>query len=177
MSIDQNSIDIITSLVVGEHADNNDNANNATTTSGIFITPSVVSGRPSDITDYVISASDEYGKFSFVEQAFDLSLLPRVDVVQTVDINESVTANGRHGKITTVDSLVINQGAFEEFVVYNQYVDTDSIILLQAEIDSTTLHLVANAADVSDGSFIVRLSNYYTLAYSGSELNVCYAIV
>jgi len=169
-------VGITTSLVIPESADNAENVTAGTQMSGLFVKPSQVLGRPTNIENYVLTSENEYGKAVYEGQDFDISLEPRVDILQTGSITQGVTAHGRRGQITTVPTMSINTGDQVEFVVTNMYASTDSIILVFPQIDSFADHLFVNAVNVGDGSFTLRLSNYYNVTYTGPEIAINYAL-
>ena len=172
--MNEDSIEITTSLVVGENDDNSDNFNEETKTSGFFLTPSIVDERPDDITGYVLSSQNQYGKVIYTEQEFELIPTPKVDVIQMED---TVIANGRCGTISTLD-LFINTGDFIDIIVSNQYVSTDSTVLTTLEIDSSTMHLVSNVHEIVDeGTFTVRLSNYYNVNFIGLGVVIYFVVL
>jgi len=63
------NINILTSLVIDEHNNAETNATTNTPTSGVFLTPSTVAGRPADISGYVAAAATELGKIEWISPA------------------------------------------------------------------------------------------------------------
>lgn len=77
-----------TSINIDEYNNASVDANLETSSSGIFLSPSIdVLGRPMDITGFVVTAANEYGKLEFSNLSTTLSLEDLSDVIITAPIN------------------------------------------------------------------------------------------
>ena len=83
-SAEVTDIKVNTSLVIKESNDSSFNANELIFASGLFMNPSTVPGRPTDITGYVVTASNELGKLEFSDVSGMISLNDLSDVTYTV---------------------------------------------------------------------------------------------
>ena len=63
------SIQIITSAQINENNNEQEGATDLTPGSGLFMSPSEVEDRPADITDCIVTAANEYGKFQWTTPA------------------------------------------------------------------------------------------------------------
>lgn len=118
-----------TSISINEYNNASDNATIETPQRGFFITPSVVDGRPNDITGYLVSAMSEQGKLGFISPD---SLEPNVDIKEEVTqdlITDTINLNIKNGSIKLATlSLVPYEGT--TITLNNSFITENSLIFL-----------------------------------------------
>ena len=83
-STEVTDIKVNTSLYIKESNESSSNATDDTPSSGLFISPSSnVPGRPSDISGFIVTASNELGKLEFSDSVGFISLNDLSDVTIT----------------------------------------------------------------------------------------------
>lgn len=85
-------VDIITSIVIPEFNNASVSSNQETPLSGLFVTPSIVFGRASDITGYCLVASNELGKLEYADIGTLISLNDLSNVIITAPVNGQLLA-------------------------------------------------------------------------------------
>jgi len=153
-------IQIITSLQIDENNGAETNANAETPASGLFIVPSTVAGRAADVTGFLVTSENEYGKLQFSDPDGFLSLTELSDVtITTPAANESLVYNGT----TWVNQLAVPSGtatlvAGTVTVLTADVLDTDTILVtLNTPGGTTGTHYSVPVASIVDGtSFVIN---------------------
>ena len=98
------------------------------------------------------------------------------NVTQATSLVTGVTANGRHGVITTFNG-VIAADAETSFVLTNKYLSTSSVVQLSVQYDGLTLsNPLAHVKSLANGSCSIVLNNHGTAA-TNAVIKVHYLIL
>jgi hypothetical protein len=108
-------LQVLSSILINEYNAAGVNVDSSWAQKGVFLSPSEIVGRPDDITGYIVTAANEYGKLDFSDPDGLLSLTQLSDVTITTPalnevllydgtewVNGAVPANGAAGANTEV---------------------------------------------------------------------------
>lgn len=108
-------LQVLSSILISEYNAAGVNVDSSWAQKGVFLSPSEIVGRPDDITGYIVTAANEYGKLDFSDPDGLLSLNQLSDVVITTPalnevllydgtewVNGAVPANGAAGNDSEV---------------------------------------------------------------------------
>lgn len=97
-------------------------------------------------------------------------------VTQATSITTGVTCSAYSGAITTV-SQTIAAGAEADFVVTNVKVKATDVVVVAIKDHTSAGTFLASVADVSDGSFTIRLTNLHASAAGDNVLVINFAVI
>ena len=151
---------IVTSALIDENNNNETNSNDQTPESGFFLSPSTISGRSSDVSNFAVTAANSYGKLEFTDpndfggqilftDLSDVSVSPSDNDILVWDNNNSEWTNQNTVELTTliagsntstVDIESSNIGFFDQSPTSRPAVD-----------GSDTTNFSANSSSATDG--------------------------
>lgn len=150
------NIKIITSLVVDESNNNQDDATAETPQSGLFVTPSTVTGRTADVTGFLITAENSYGKLEFSDPDGFISLDELSDVVITAEATNNVlTYNGTNW--VNVDDVTLDSAILTKVNVAQATNITTAVTITGGSNAGTITTQAASA--VANASHTFRVNN------------------
>ena len=189
-------LQVVTSLVIAENNNAETNSTSETNASGLFVTPSTVTGRSADVTGFLVTSLNDLGKLEFsdpdgflsLDQLSDVvitspaanefliyngtswvnSLVSKATVTQITSITTGVTINSPAGVITTVGATT-GVDATESFTVTNSSVAAASVVIASVQgYGGTQGRAIVTVDTVAAGSFVVDLTNVGTAILDGA---------
>lgn len=117
-----------TSVAIDEQNNASTNATNDTPQSGLFITPSTISGRLADVTGMVVAAMTSQGKLGFVStDDIEPNITPTGTATQAL-IADPITINAIAG-VVTLANITFGPQVGDTITMNNSFIsDSDSMI-------------------------------------------------
>jgi len=165
---------VLTSISIDEENNAGTNATSETPLSGLFINPSVVGGRPADISGFLVTSENEYGKLEFSNPDGFLSLDELSDVTITAAAtNNLLSYNGTVWVNTddvSVDSVTITKGTVTQITSLVTPVTVNASAGVITTFSATTAGLTVESFTVNNTSVLATSSVNVTQTRYGGTL-------
>lgn len=148
------NVSINTSFVVPESNNASTNADVYTPEQGVFVQPSTVAGRATDISNFVLQSANELGKLEFTSDlTVDSVTVSKATATIADYAAAAATVNASAGTVVVTDGELAIDTPSAEVVVTNSSVAADSVVLLTVLDETQNGGTYVYLTDVSDGSF------------------------
>lgn len=157
-------------ITIDEANNSGTNSDAQTPGSGLFIVPSTVAGRAADVTGFLCTSANEYGKLEFSDPDGFLSLNELSDVtITTATTNDILSYNGTvwvNQTTATLTALTLPSTGVTQLTDINTGVTIDSASGIITTVTSTTgadaidVFTVTNSAVLATSKVLVSVMSY-----------------
>lgn len=157
-------------ITIDEANNSGTNADSQTPGSGLFIVPSTVAGRAADVTGFLCTSANEYGKLEFSDPDGFLSLNELSDVtITTATTNDILSFNGTvwvNQTTATLTALTLPTSTVTQLTSLTTGVTLDSAAGTITTVSATTAadavesFTVTNSAVLATSKVLISINDY-----------------